>query len=96
MNENNYVYILTNYTNTTLYIGVTSDIIKRIYQHKTKCVDGFSKKYNLSKVVYYEQCFNIESAIKREKYLKGKTRQYKNDLINKFNPEWKDLYESII
>ena len=96
MNENNYVYILTNYTNTTLYIGVTSDIIKRIYQHKTKCVDGFSKKYNLSKLVYYEQCFNIESAIKREKYLKGKTRQYKNDLINKFNPEWKDLYESII
>lgn len=91
-----YVYIMTNKNNTTVYIGVTSNLIKRIYEHKNKLVDGFTKKYNLNKLVYFENCNDIENAINREKYLKGKTRKYKNDLINLINPEWKDLYESII
>ena len=95
-NKCGYIYIITNYNNTTVYIGVTSNLVQRIYQHKSKCVDGFSKKYNLSKLVYYEQTENIETAIEREKYLKGKTRKYKNELITKFNPNWKDLYDNIL
>ena len=94
--KNGYVYILTNKNNTTLYIGVTSNLAKRIYEHKNKFVDGFSKKYNLDKLVYFESTDNIESAIQREKYLKGKSRQFKNKLINNFNPQWKDLYDNII
>ena len=94
--KNGYVYILTNKNNTTLYIGVTSDLAKRIYEHKNKLVDGFSKNYNLDKLVYFEGTDNIESAIQREKYLKGKSRQFKDKLINDFNPEWKDLYDNII
>ena len=95
-NKSGYTYILTNISNTTLYIGVTSNLPQRIYQHKHKFVDGFSKKYNLNKLVYFEGTSDITAAIQREKYLKGKSRQYKIDLINKFNPEWKDLYEDII
>ena len=95
-NKCGYIYIITNYNNATVYIGVTSNLVQRIYRHKSKCVDGFSKKYNLSKLVYYEQTENIETAIEREKYLKGKTRKYKNELITKFNPNWKDLYDDIL
>ncbi len=95
MNDNAYIYIITNHTNTTLYIGVTTNLIKRIYEHKNKVVDGFSKKYNLNKLVYFETITNIETAIQREKYLKGKKREYKINLINSFNPEWLDLYEKI-
>ena len=94
-NKSGYVYILANQNNTTIYIGVTSNLVKRIYQHKNKFVDGFSKKYNLNKLVYFEVVDNIESAIALEKYLKGKKRDYKNNLINKFNPEWKDLYNTL-
>ena len=91
-----YIYILTNEYNKVLYIGVTSNLVKRIYEHKNKFIDGFSKKYNLKKLVYYETIENITTAIEREKYLKGKTRKYKLDLINKTNPNWEDLYERII
>ena len=97
MNEKQYyIYLITNKRNTTLYIGVTSNLIKRIYQHKNKSVEGFSSKYNLNKLVYYEVFHSIEEAIKREKYLKGKTREFKTLLIDEFNPEWKDLFEDII
>ncbi len=91
-----YVYIITNKYNNVLYIGVTTDLVKRIYEHKNKVVDGFSKKYNLDKLVYYEIIDDISSAIEREKFLKGKTRKYKLDLINKFNINWNDLYQDII
>ena len=91
-----YIYILSNKTDSTLYVGVTNDLVRRIYEHKNKLADGFTKKYNLNKLVYYEVTPTIETAIKREKYLKGKTRAFKVDLINSFNPEWKDLYESIL
>ena len=91
-----YVYIISNSYNSVLYIGVTSNLVKRIYEHKNKLVDGFSKKYNLNKLVYYEIIDDINTAIEREKYLKGKTRKYKLELINNTNPKWEDLYEKII
>lgn len=91
-----FTYIITNINNTTLYIGVTSNLIKRIYEHKHKLIDGFSKKYNLAKLVYYEKSDSIIAAIEREKYLKGKTREYKIKLINSFNPDWEDLYTTIV
>lgn len=94
--KQSYVYIITNKYNNVLYIGVTTDLVKRIYEHKNKVVDGFSKKYNLDKLVYYEIIDDISSAIEREKFLKGKTRKYKLDLINKFNINWNDLYQDII
>ena len=90
-----YIYIITNKVHTVLYIGVTSDIVKRIYQHKNKLIDGFSNKYNLDKLVYYECSECIESAIAREKQLKKKSRIYKEELISSVNPEWNDLYDSI-
>ncbi len=96
MNKNGYTYIITNQYNTTLYIGVTSNLIKRIWEHKNHVVEGFSKTYSLNKLVYYEVMDNIETAINREKFLKGKTRKYKKDLINNFNPAWKDLYDSLL
>lgn len=91
-----YVYILTNHTHTTFYIGVTSDLISRIWQHKQKLVSGFSQKYNLTKLVYYEAIDSIGSAIGREKYLKGKSRMYKLLLITEVNPTFEDLYHEIL
>lgn len=95
MEKQGFTYIITNSSNTTLYIGVTSNLIKRIWEHKNHVVNGFSKRYNLEKLVYFEQCDSIETAILREKFLKGKTRQYKISLIEKENPTWKDLFEDI-
>ena len=95
MDKQGYIYIITNRYNSTLYIGITSNLIKRIWEHKNKVVDGFSKKYNLDKLVYYEDCGNIESAISREKFLKGKKRDFKNSLIESINKDWIDLYNEI-
>jgi putative endonuclease len=89
------IYIITNRHNTTLYIGVTSMLQQRIYQHKMKLVAGFSEKYNLEKLVYFEQFENIEDAILREKRLKNWHRAWKERLINSMNPEWIDLYDSL-
>ena len=94
--KNGYVYILTNKENGTLYVGVTSDLIKRIWQHKNKFVEGFSKKYDLNKLVYYEVFNDIENAITREKQLKNWHRQWKINLINQQNPNWADLHKDII
>ena len=96
MEKQSFIYILTNNHHTTLYIGVTNDLIRRTYEHKNKLVKGFSFKYNLSKLVYYEIFSDIEFAILREKCLKGSSRRKKFDLIDKFNPSWEDLYEKII
>ncbi|WP_337969224.1 GIY-YIG nuclease family protein [Rickettsia tamurae] len=90
------VYILASGRNGTLYIGVTSNIIKRIYEHKHKIIKGFSSKYNINKLVYFEQYDNIIAAINREKLLKEYKRQWKLNLIESQNPEWHDLYEKII
>ena len=91
-----YVYIITNKRNGTLYIGVTNNLIRRIYEHKNKLVNGFSKKYGLDKLVYFEEYITIEDAIKREKYLKGKKRKYKIELIESMNKMWDDLYDSLL
>ena len=88
-----YVYILTNKHNTVLYIGVTNNINRRLYEHKNKLVDGFTKRYNLDRLVYYETTENVSTAIEREKQLKGWTRAKKNELIKSFNPELHDLSE---
>lgn len=95
-NYNSYVYIITNKVNSVLYIGVTSNLVKRIYEHKTKLSEGFSKKYNLNKLVYYEVFENIECAISREKQLKRWHREWKFNLIKDFNPQLEDLYDKII
>lgn len=87
-----YVYIITNYGQTTLYTGITSNLVKRIYEHKNKLVDGFSKKYNLQYLVYYEIHNDVNIAISREKLIKKWKRQWKLDLIKKVNPEFLDLY----
>lgn len=91
-----YTYILFNKRNGTLYVGVTSNLVKRIYEHKAKLADGFTKKYNVDKLGYYEVYDNIEDAIIREKKLKGTSRKKKLGLIESNNSEWIDLYNEII
>ena len=88
-----YVYILTNTYNTVLYIGVTNNLERRLYEHKNKLVDGFTKKYNLHKLVYFDTTTDVRSAIEREKQLKGWARAKKNALIESINPDWTDLSE---
>ncbi|GAA0877218.1 GIY-YIG nuclease family protein [Algoriphagus jejuensis] len=90
------VYIMTNKNNTTLYIGVTEELIKRVYEHKSR-IDStsFTYKYNLDKLVYYEFFHSVEEAIPREKQLKAGNREKKLKLINSINPGWKDLWEEI-
>ena len=91
-----YTYILFNKRNGTLYIGVTSNLVKRLYEHKNKLIDGFTKKYNIDKLGYYEIFDDIEEAIIREKKLKGASRKKKLELIEMNNPSWLDLYYEII
>lgn len=91
MTKPGYVYILTNDRKTVLYTGVTSDLKQRIFQHKNKLVEGFTKKYNCSNLVWYEQADEIESAIEREKQIKAGSRKKKEELVFLMNPEWKDL-----
>ena len=85
------VYIMTNYSETSLYIGVTSNLQKRVWEHKNKVVEGFTEKYNVDKLVYYELTDSIESAINREKQLKRWHRQWKINLIKEMNPKFRDL-----
>jgi putative endonuclease len=86
-----YVYILTNKNNKVLYIGVTNNLERRLYEHKNKLTDGFTKEYSVCKPIYFEAAADINAAIAREKQLKGWTRQKKVMLIEGLNPEWKDL-----
>ncbi len=92
--KNYYVYILTN-KSKTLYIGVTNDLVRRLYEHKNKIIEGFTKKYNISMLVYYETFSSIENAIRREKQLKNWHREWKVNLIENVNKEWKDLSEEL-
>ena len=91
-----FVYIMTNKKYGTLYIGVSSNLVKRVWEHKNHVVKSFTDKYNLDKLVYYEIHENAESAIRREKRLKEWQRQWKIEMIDAFNHEWKDLYETIV
>ena len=92
MNGNYYVYILASKRNGTLYIGVTNNLIRRVYEHKEGIIEGFTKKYNVKMLVYFEWVTDANGAIKREKQLKKWNRKWKIELIEKNNPEWKDLY----
>ncbi len=91
-----YVYILASEQNGTLYIGITSNLIKRIWKHKSKAISSFTSKYNVSKLVYFEEFQDINLAISKEKLLKSWQRKWKINLIEKTNQEWKDLYDEIV
>jgi len=86
-----YVYILTNDRGNVMYIGMTNDLRRRLYEHRQELVDGFTKKYHVHKLVYYEQTSDVNAAIAREKQLKGWNRKRKNALVMSMNPEWNDL-----
>ena len=86
-----FVYLLTNWNNKVIYVGVTNDLERRVYEHKHKLVEGFAKKYNLNKLVYFEETQDIVSAITREKEIKKWRREKKNQLVNRANAEWADL-----
>ena len=90
-----YVYFLTNWDNKVLYVGVTNDLNRRVYEHKHGLIEGFTRKYNVHKLVYYEVSEEIESAILREKQIKGGSRQKKNELVEQFNPKWEDLWDQL-
>ena len=90
-----YVYILARKRNGTLYIGVTNNLLKRVGEHKNNVVEGFTKKYNVHDLVYYEQYNDISCAIRREKQMKKWKRQLRINLIKKFNPDWTDLFENL-
>jgi putative endonuclease len=92
-NKQYYVYILTNKSNKVIYIGVTNDLERRMFEHKNKLVEGFTKRYNLMKLVYYEATNDVESAIAREKQLKNWHRDWKINLVNQFNSDRQDLSE---
>jgi putative endonuclease len=91
-----YVYILASKKNGTLYIGVTSNLIKRVYEHKNNLVEGFTSKYQVHHLVYYEHTNDVRIALEREKRLKKWKRQWKIELIEKNNPEWRDLYDDLV
>ena len=96
MNQYYYVYILASKKNGTLYIGVTSDLPRRVFEHKNNLLEGFTKKYKIHNLVWYEQHETILGAITREKQLKKYKRKWKMNLIDRLNPEWKDWYSGIL
>ena len=95
MEKSYYVYIMTNKNNSVLYTGVTNDLKRRVYEHREKLVEGFTRRYNVTKLVCFETCGEIEVAITREKQIKGWSRRRKVDLINSMNEDWRDLWEDL-
>ena len=91
-----YVYLLTNWNNKVMYVGVTNDLQRRVYEHKEKMVNGFTKKYNVNKLVYYEQTTDIAAALNREKEIKKWRRNKKNIMVESTNPSWRDLSEDFL
>lgn len=92
LSKNYYVYIITNKNNSVLYTGITNNLIRRVYEHQEHLIKGFTEKYNVGKLVYYELYNDVHQAIAREKQIKAGSRQKKLDLVNSFNKDWKDLY----
>ena len=86
-----YIYILTNWNNKVMYIGVTGDLQRRLHEHRNEMADGFTKRYHIHKLVYFEQTTDVHAALEREKQLKGWKRDKKNQLVEEMNPEWNDL-----
>ena len=95
MKENFYVYILSSQKRGTLYVGVTSNLLKRVYEHKSDLVEGFTRKYGVHRLVYYEIVAEAETALRREKQIKKWNRAWKFRLIEEHNPEWADLYDTL-
>ena len=95
MEKQYYVYIMTNKNNTVLYTGITNDLKRRVYEHKEKLAEGFTKQYNITKLVYYEVFQDSYHAIQREKKIKGGSREKKIELVNTINSQWKDLYDEL-
>jgi len=95
LTRSHFVYLLASGRRGTLYVGVTNDLLKRVWQHKQGLVEGFTKRYGIKTLVWYEQTDSIESAMTREKQIKKWNRDWKVELIEKNNPQWKDLYEDI-
>ncbi len=92
-----YVYILANMTNVSIYVGVTNNLLRRVYEHKNELdSDSFTAKYGIHKLVYYETTFDVHAALEREKQLKSWNRARKNRLVESMNPKWEDLYETIL
>ncbi|MGZ0019923.1 GIY-YIG nuclease family protein [Nitrosomonas sp. wSCUT-2] len=91
MEKTYYVYLLTNWNNQVMYVGVTNNLERRIYEHKNKLIDGFTKKHNVEKLVYFETASDVLAAIEREKQIKKWRREKKNQLVVGMNPEWRDL-----
>jgi len=96
MEKKFFIYIITNKNNTVLYTGVTNNLVRRVYEHKNKQINGFTQRYNVNKLVYCEIFDQALIAIEREKQIKGGSRSKKIALIEKMNPDWKDLYEQIV
>ncbi len=95
MTKQYYVYIMTSKINSTLYTGVTNDLKRRVFEHKNKLLEGFTKKYNIDKLLFYEAYDDINNAIAREKQIKGGSRAKKIQLIEEMNSKWDDLYDEI-
>lgn len=91
MDKTYYVYLLTNWNDTVMYVGMTNNLDRRVHEHKNKLVEGFTKKYNVSKLVYFETTNDVMAAIEREKQIKKWRREKKNQLVIRMNPEWRDL-----
>ncbi|MDP2919700.1 MAG: GIY-YIG nuclease family protein [Dehalococcoidia bacterium] len=91
-----YVYIMASKRNGTLYIGVTNDLIRRVYEHKNDLIQGFTKKYGVHTLVWFDQCDDVAVVIQREKQIKAWQRKWKLRLIEEKNPDWKDLYEELV
>jgi Predicted endonuclease containing a URI domain len=96
MSKQPVVYILASKRNGTLYVGVTSDLVKRVWEHRNNVVEGFTSRYGVHRLVYFEMCADMEQAILREKQIKKWNRAWKIDLIEKQNPAWRDLWETIV
>ena len=90
---NYYVYLMTNWNNKVMYVGVTNDLQRRVYEHRNKLLKGFTEKYNINKLVYFEETSDVTAAITREKEIKKWRREKKNALVQRVNPDWKDLSE---
>ncbi len=91
-----YIYILSNKHNTVLYTGMTNDLIRMVYEHKNKLIEGFTKRYNITKLLYYELTESVESAILREKQVKDYRRDKKFEMVRQMNPEMRDLYSKLV
>lgn len=95
MQKSYYIYILANGRNGTLYVGVTNDLVRRVYEHKTGATEGFTQRYGIDRLVWYDETPDISAAIQREKTMKRWPRAYKLNVIEKFNPQWRDLYDDL-